>query len=85
VRLWPLRKRDEPPGIWRGRPRVGSRWRFGGITRVLVTYSVELSGSVRLEYMEEAEYRARYWLPSEDGPRPWWRPRKRSRQHERMS
>jgi hypothetical protein len=61
MRLW---RRDEPPGIWRGRPRIGAKWKAGGTTYVLVSVSTDASRVV-LEYQERSTYQARYTL---EGP-----------------
>jgi len=56
VRLW--RRRDEPPGIWRGTPVIGARWKAGDRKFVLVSISASYDG-ITLEYEEEGGYRAR--------------------------
>ena len=53
MRLW--RKRDEPPGIWRGKPRIYARWKVDGTTFVLVTVNHSYdyhdnAGRIVLEY-----------------------------------
>jgi hypothetical protein len=54
------RKRNEPPGIWHGEPRLYSRWRYRDRTYVLVTvstsrsYESDDSGTITLEYRAEA-------------------------------
>jgi len=55
MRRWFRRFRDEPPGVWLGRPHPGARWRHGGhvFTLTAVHYEVDtMSGQsvVTLRY-----------------------------------
>jgi Ni/Co efflux regulator RcnB len=63
VRRWWRRFRDEPPGIWLGRPHIGARWHCDGETYVLVSVTTDLGAGVRLEYLPEHQYRAQYMMP----------------------
>jgi len=49
---WPWQRPE--PVVWKGRPRLGSRWRFEGVTFELVSYTTSLDPyeppSVVLEY-----------------------------------